>query len=245
MIDPTSRYPHGASENLPQPDERSRARSGWYTIGVVPRTAAVVADARDAIRDKIISGDLSPGDRLVERTLGAELAVSRVPVREALRELVAAGYAEQRATGGIAVRAYTADEIEELVAANAALETLLVTRLAREASEGDVTALRVVLAETATAIANGDTAAAIDGNARFHEVLSARARPGVTTELLALIGPRLRWLQRQHTDPRAIHAEHVAITDAIAAGDAEVAAGLLRDHAVTSRAAAVNLHGGT
>ena len=66
---------------------------------------------RDRIRREIVSGAIVPGARLVERNLAAELGVSRVPVREALRDLVAEGYAVDRATRGIAVRDYPAADI--------------------------------------------------------------------------------------------------------------------------------------
>ena len=69
-----------------------------------------------------MSGAIVPGARLVERNLAAELGVSRVPVREALRDLVAEGYAVDRATRGIAVRDYPAAEIDELFEIREALE---------------------------------------------------------------------------------------------------------------------------
>jgi DNA-binding GntR family transcriptional regulator len=69
---------------------------------------------RDKIRRRIVDGRVPPGARLVERNLAAELGVSGVPVREALRDLVAEGYAVNRATRGIAVRSYPEPEIDEL-----------------------------------------------------------------------------------------------------------------------------------
>lgn len=56
-----------------------------------PRTTGCGALVRDEIRLRIIDGRVPPGARLVERTLAADLGVSRVPVREALRDLVAEG----------------------------------------------------------------------------------------------------------------------------------------------------------
>lgn len=64
------------------------------------------ATVRDRIRGRIVGGTVSTGARLVKRNLAVELGVSRVPVREALRDLVAEQYAVDRATRGIAVRDY-------------------------------------------------------------------------------------------------------------------------------------------
>jgi len=47
------------------------------------------AQVRDAIEGKIATGELAPGDRIVEARIAAELHVSSIPVREAIRELVA------------------------------------------------------------------------------------------------------------------------------------------------------------
>ena len=86
---------------------------------------ALRATVRDRIRLRIVDGTIAPGARLVERNLAVELGVSRVPVREALRDLVAEGYAIDRATRGIAVRDYPAAEIDELFEIRAALEGVL------------------------------------------------------------------------------------------------------------------------
>ena len=75
-------------------------------------------------------GGCRPGARLVERHLAAELGVSRVPVREALRDLVAQGYAVNRATRGIAVRDYPESEVDELFEIRRALEALVIRRAA-------------------------------------------------------------------------------------------------------------------
>lgn len=56
------------------------------------------------LRGLIVDGRLTPGQRLVERTLASELGLSRVPVREALQILVAEGFAAERPTGGVVVR---------------------------------------------------------------------------------------------------------------------------------------------
>lgn len=199
---------------------------------------------RDAVRALIVDGELRPGTRLVERTLAERLGVSRVPVREALRDLVAEGYAVTRATGGIAVRDYPADEVAELFEVRAALESILLRRAAGGVSPEGARRLRGCLAATEEVLAAGDRAGAVAGNARFHEVLADVAAGPLLRGLLDGVRDRMRWLLRQHADPAAMHAEHVALLDAVLAGDGPTVERVAAHHLATSRAEAASRHHG-
>lgn len=197
---------------------------------------------RGAVRALIVSGELRPGTRLVERTLAERLGVSRVPVREALRDLVAEGYAATRATGGIAVRDYPTEEVAELFEIRGALESILLRRATGGVSPEGERRLRACLDATGSALAMGDRAGAVAGNARFHEVLADVAAGPLLRGLLDGVRERMRWLLRQHEDPAAMHAEHVALLDAVLAGDLPGVELLAAHHLATSRAAAAARH---
>jgi DNA-binding GntR family transcriptional regulator len=204
-------------------------------------SAAVAATALrtavgDALRGLIVRGELPPGARLVERKLADRLGVSRVPVREALRDLEAQGYAVTRPTRGIQVREYSAAEVDELFEIRAALEAILLRRATGGVSPDAAERLRACLADTAADLAAGDRAAAVAGNARFHQVLTEVAAGPQLRSLLDGLGERMRWLLTQHGDPAAIHLEHVALLDAVLAGDLPVVERLGAQHLSTSRA---------
>ena len=192
---------------------------------------------RDRIRQRIVDGMIAPGSRLVERNLAVELGVSRVPVREALRDLVAEGYAVDRATRGIAVRDYPAAEIDELFEIRAALEGVLLRNAVNGLPAAGETALRVCLDKTQAALDIGDLAAAVAGNASFHEVLAEVSAGPMLREMLLGIRDRMRWLLRQHANPAEIHAEHLDLLAAIVCGDRPHAEELFRQHLSTSRTA--------
>ena len=65
----------------------------------------------EKIRGWILAGELRPGERLVEDRLSAELGVSRVPVREALRELSASGLNDAPAHRGAGVARPSIDRL--------------------------------------------------------------------------------------------------------------------------------------
>ncbi len=206
------------------------------SVGSPPRRIAR-AEVLDDLRERIVDGRLPPGVWLVERTIADELGVSRVPVREALHELVADGFAERRPAGGICVREYSDTDLDELFDVRAALEPVLVRRLLAARDTAAVAALEGALVTTARALRAGDTPAAIAANAGFHDVLAAVGTGALTSDVLSRIGVRLRWLMHRHTDPAELHREHEAIVAALVAGDEVLALHLLSAHAVTSRRA--------
>jgi len=191
-------------------------------------------DVRDLIRERIIAGTHAPGSRLVERTIAADLGVSRIPVREALQALVIEGFAVDRDTRGIAVRAYEPEQIAELAEVGAALERVLVGQVVATVTADGLARLRAVLDEARDAIDRGDVDAAVAANGRFHDELAALGEGTMAHEVLGTVSQRRRWLLAQHTDPAPIHAEHVALFDAIASGDADRARRLTEDHARTT-----------
>lgn len=192
-------------------------------------------DVSARIRERIVDGTYASGSRLVERTIAADLGVSRVPVREALHTLVREGFAVERTTGGIAVRAYDDEEIDELFDVRAALEGLLVEQLTGRSL--DLSPLRESLDEAWRCLDAGDKPGALVANAQFHEVMASLGRGALVRQLLSDLDQRMRWLLRQHTDPAAIHAEHRELVEAIESGDVAQAREVNGRHLRTSRRA--------
>lgn len=78
------------------------------------------------LRDAIIDGRLRPGQWLRQEALARELGMSQMPVREALRRLVADGLAERIAYRGVRVLEFTADDVADMFAVRLTLEGLAV-----------------------------------------------------------------------------------------------------------------------
>jgi DNA-binding GntR family transcriptional regulator len=190
---------------------------------------------RDELRTRIVDGSLPAGSRLVERQLADELGVSRIPVREALRELASEGFVEARPRRGMVVRGLGPDDVDELFDLREALEVLVCRRAALRLGGAGGEALQVVLGEARDALAEGDVEAAVRANARFHTVLLQVSRSPALQSVLEPVNGRLQWLLRQHPDPQVLYEEHRAIADAVRAGDAERAAELAGQHLRTSR----------
>src|SRR3954469_12213791 len=95
---------------------------------------------KDVLLQRIVSGELEPGERLVETRIAQELGTSQAPVREALRDLELLRLVESEPFRGARVRVFDEEEMIEVYPVRAALEELA-ARLATEKLEGDVSAL--------------------------------------------------------------------------------------------------------
>ena len=87
--------------------------------------------ARTMIEELILSGELVAGTKVTERDLAERLDMSRVPVREAIKDLLRVGLLGRVGTRGVIVRKLDTDEIREIYA----IRMILEARAARLASE--------------------------------------------------------------------------------------------------------------
>jgi len=98
----------------------------------------------DQLRERLTSGALSPGTRLVNRTIAAELGTSTIPVREAIGRLVSDGLLELSPHAGAFVRAPEPNELGEIYDVREALEALAASEAARYANDHLLSELRLI-----------------------------------------------------------------------------------------------------
>src|SRR5215216_3067595 len=110
---------------------------------------------RDVLLERILRGDLEPGERLVETRLARELGTSQAPVREALRDLELLRLVESEPFRGSRVRAVDDSQLLPVFPVRAALEELAASEAARNADR-DVEALDRELEAMRNAAAAGD-----------------------------------------------------------------------------------------
>ncbi|MEU6208510.1 GntR family transcriptional regulator [Streptomyces sp. NPDC004311] len=186
-----------------------------------------------AIRDDIVSGVFAPGARLTEEVLARRYGVSRVPVREALRTLESEGFVTTRRHAGACVAEPTAQEAADLLELRVLLEPLAAARAARRRTDGHLKVLRglVRLGQERARQGQGEDLRALGG--WFHETLSqASASPGLIA-LLTQMRHKTAWMfvVDAPARPTECWAEHGALVDAVARGDAERARSLAAVHA--------------
>lgn len=120
-----------------------RTASHWApldSLGVITHET-IVGKITSALREAILSGNLPPGTRLVERDLAKTLDVSRAPLRESLRLLQSDGLVDMEPRRGVRVRSLTPRDVEELYELRAALEGLAVEIVIGRAPDEEISAL--------------------------------------------------------------------------------------------------------
>jgi DNA-binding GntR family transcriptional regulator len=195
-----------------QPNQQSRTLEPDETESEFVR-------ATRRIRDDILDGARAPGSKLIERELAAELGVSRVPVREALKTLIAEGLVTPRPRTWATVREFTPADVADLNEVSSALEVLTFRHAANRHSREGLHRLREALDEEQAAARSGDSQRARRAAADFHEVVTTLAGNELLLELDGTLRSRIRWLLVQHEDVDQVVAEHQALYDAIAVRD--------------------------
>ncbi|MFI8893000.1 GntR family transcriptional regulator [Streptomyces paradoxus] len=181
------------------------------------------------LRQEIIAGSLRPGDRLVERELAERFGVSRVPVREAIRALVAEGFVHFETPRRTVVRRLTPTDVKELFELREALEVYAAGLAASRATPEDLAEVQALIDRAATATEAGDAEVITDVNSRLHDRIIAMAGNSLLTEALEPVAGRLRWMTRRNEEWPQLLVEHRELYEAIASGDPDRA----RAHALT------------
>lgn len=174
------------------------------------------------LRQLIASGELQPGERLVERDLSARSGVSRGPVREAIMVLEQEGLVVSHPYRGAQVAPVSGAEVREvLVPIRQTIERFAFGRAAGDPDLLD--RLEGVVREMESAARRGDADRLADLDIDFHEAVIRAAGHPQTLQIWRTIQPRVRaYFLRDapaHPDPDEIPRQHRELLDALRAGD--------------------------
>ena len=197
-----------------------------------PPTAqeAVLAELRRAI----ISGELRPGEQVLQDALAERFGVSRVPLREALKILEGEGQVIYRPHRGYFVAELDIDDLREVYRIRDLLESDAVRVAVPQITGDEIAALREALEVVEHASATGDLLTMTEANRRFHFGLIEAARMPRLSRLVRVLWDAtdvyrsLYYSDVSHRE--AVHDEHRAVLEAVRLGDAERAVSLLRTH---------------
>jgi len=188
-------------------------------------------DITGALAERIVSGELSPGTRLMQDHVAEEFQTSHIPVREAFRKLEAQGLIISKPRCGVRVSPLDPDMVLEVTEMRAALEGLALHHALPRLVRSDLDAARQALVEGE---ASDQIAVWEAANRRFHLAIAA---PCGMSRLMAAIGDlhqstaRFLFATWKHLDwqPRS-DTEHWAMLDAIERGKRKSARALLESH---------------
>lgn len=190
----------------------------------------------DALRRRISSQELAPGQRLNEAELAASLSVSRTPLREAMRMLLAEGLVQQLPTGGMVVAPLDPQDMRELYVVRAALEGVVAREACEHLSADDEAELEKLLDQMQLLVAYPQEVHRL-GNLFHLRLLAASGNRRAAQLLEQLRGHLLRYQTLSTRSESRRHdavAQHRAIFDALRHKEADEAERLMRDHVMTA-----------
>lgn len=202
------------------------------------QSESLTEHAEVAIREGIVLGTYRPGSRLRERELSEEFGVSRVPVREALRNLEYQGFVTILPRRGAIVREMSARDVDELFDLRTALEPLAASTAARRYAVGEPhPGLDNAMERAEAATASADPQEILLANSEFHTELVSAAQHQMLTDAMGPVLARTRWLFAQTADRSAeVQAhEHHQIYEAIRSGQARLASAYMLAHVESGR----------
>ena len=203
----------------------------------LPETSAADLVA-DRLREAILDGTLRPGDRLVETDLAERFAVSRGPIREAIRLLAPEGLVVLRRNRGAVVASPSFDDVLEVYAARLSLGTLALTHAVgtRAGTTPRFAEADSLLTAMRSPDVQADPQAMLEADLAFQDaVLSLSGLPRISTMLeqsardaasfVSLLG-----ITYDSTDHVALIERHERLMACLAAGDADATVSAWHDH---------------
>jgi DNA-binding GntR family transcriptional regulator len=192
-----------------------RPTPGGPQAGEPARTHALAA-----LRQAILTGDVAPGQRLVEEELASLLGVTRASLRAALIDLTAAGLVERVPNRGARVRVVSPAEAVAITECRIALEALCAVKAAQNVTDDEAARLRELGRNLALAVAEGNPLKYSELNRELHRQVGVISRQAVAVSLLERLHAQIVRHQFQLAlrpgRPEQSLPEHLAIVDAIA-----------------------------
>ena len=201
---------------------------------IVKRSAESLAV--EALKVHLLSGMVTPGQRLTEAALSAQLSVSRATVRTALHQLTLEGLVHQIPYTGWEVARLTAQDAWELYTLRSSLERLAARLAATRRTDQSQVTIHGALAELELACRGGDHSAIADADFKLHKAIIRLAKHRRLLAQYELIEQQTRLYIHSSdaliSEPKEILAQHAPIAEAILAGRAAQAAKLSEQHNV-------------
>ena len=202
--------------------------AGELTAGVLLTSGERI---RESLRQDIISGKLRPGERLLLGNLAQKFKVSKIPVRDALRELEKDQLVEGRATVGYRVCTCDANKVIRLYTVREALECQVARLCAATVKPFQIQELEELAREADMAMGPaglGYVEIQEDRERRFHvrlgEIADCPELLQMLNRVLTLLGT-FSWARGE-----ILGLSHVALVHEIAGGDSDAAERAMREH---------------
>ena len=207
------------------------------------RNQSLQEQAYQALRAAILSGELAPGQRLVETHLAEKLHVSRTPIREAIRQLQHEDLVTIDPNNALRVATFSLTDAVQLYDCRIALEQLAVAGACQNATDSQLQDLNLMVMQAEKLVKGKPSQLTnfqlLDLDYRFHRLLAESSGNLWLRSLLDQVFDKMMLLRIQtiqkNRDVLEIRTEHQRIYEAVAARDAEAAIKVIKDHLIAAK----------
>jgi DNA-binding GntR family transcriptional regulator len=205
------------------------------SISIAPvKRESLVEIVLKAIERAILTGELKPGDRLVEARLASEAGISRGPVREAIRQLIGEGVLTNVPLHGTFVSTVNKRDIEEIYSLRATLEQFAVKEAMLHLKSADIAYLRDIVEQMRKVQLSAPVAQLIELDLCFHEQIYRLSHHQLLIQSLQHLRRKILMIQvmdKGYEMSRDTLADlHLIIVQAMEAGNPEAAADIIYEH---------------
>ena len=193
---------------------------------------------KELLLERIMRGEVQPGERLVETRIAQELGTSQAPVREALRDLELLRLVESEPFRGARVRAVSLEEMAEIYPVRAALEEVAAREAARRLDAAADASLAAEVEGKRAAAVEGDLHRQVEHDVRFHRLIVEASGNRTLLEVWTSLGIEARTIMtllKTGLDPAELAEMHQPILDALRSGDPDLAGRTVRSHVESFR----------
>ena len=188
----------------------------------------------NTLREAILTGELEPGEHLMEVKLANKLGVSRTPIREAIRKLELEGLVVMTPRRSAQVAQITKEDLTDVLEVRRVLESLAIELCCKNRTEEDLEALRENLRNFTGCVKSNDLTAIARTDVQFHEIIYNATGNKRLNQILynlreQMYRYRLEYIKDQHTRNTLVQ-EHREIIEAMEARDVERARKAILTH---------------
>lgn len=218
------------------------------SLPTIQRRQSLHEQTYQTLRSGILSGDLAPGERLVETRLAEQLQVSRTPIREAIRQLQREALVTADPSGGLRVASVSARDARQLYDCRLALEQLAVIEACAHADRSQLQAIEACVLQAEQLHQNTPESqlselrsyeTMLELDYRFHRAIAESADNRWLVSLLDRVFDQMMLLRVQTTrrNPRVLEicGEHRRIFEAIIQRQVTPAVAAITEHLQASK----------
>ena len=188
----------------------------------------------NTLRQAILTGEMEPGERLMEIQLAQKLGVSRTPIREAIRKLELEGLVIMIPRKGAEVAHITEKDMRDVLEVRATLEELVVALACKNVTDEKLAELKAANKLFETAIVSKDVVNIVDADVHFHDIIYTMTDNARLIQIINNLREQMYRYRLEYVKDARTHSilisEHNDIIRQLADKDVEKAKVIVRQH---------------